>query len=1065
MTTAPGIPLAGRDRELRALEAALEAAEHGRGGLIALTGEAGIGKTRLAEETMARATDHGFTAAWGSGWPEGGSPPLWPWQDVLGQLGAHDAVRVLEGQLTAAAGDPERFSRFRTVTAAIAAAAAAQPVIIVLDDAHAVDPAALLLARFAVRSLRTARALLVVTTRDPPGPDTSPDVTDALADLVGEGTQLGLRGLRAGDLGPVLAWAGRPESPAETAGLLELTGGNPLLVHEALTGGGPDATVVPGRVRRLLMGRLAAIDESHRAVLAAGALVGPAGDDELVAKVARTTEDRVRMARDQAQASGLVRRGTTTGFAFAHGLLREALLAEVDRDDVVELHGRAADALARLKTPSSVERLARIAHHRIEAAARLDRRAVAAAVEASRAAARADVQRFAYESAADLLRAACHLLEANGASAPSRLLLQLAEAELAGGRLRDARATFGRAIAVATAEDDGEARAEAAIGLGGIWVFEHRDADAIAAFHGVLRTAAADVGDRRPDLRARLGVRLAAEAVYAGTGTIDQVRAAVDEVRATGDGRAVAEALSLLHHVILGPAFTDERLPLAEEIIAVASAAGDAVLTLMGVLWRTVDLFLIGDVGAERSLAELRQRADALRVHAVLYIVALMDVMLLIRAGRMADAEAAADRAFALGTEVGDADAVAYYGAHLLGIRWLQGRSEEILPLARDIATSPTLVAQDYVYSAALAALAADVGGPATEEARRELDRLMTVGLDRVRSSSNWLVTMFCLIDAAFRLRDVTVAATTYALLVGHARLPTMGSLAVMCFGSTERVLGLAAQTLGRLDVGIAHLEAAVEQDRRLGNRPMLAVTRGDLGLAFLARGRADDRVRGAALVDEAASALDALGLDRRAARLRAEAAAEPQPSTATVAPGRGTLRFVDGSWQLEASGQRAVVPDSLGMHHLARLMAAPRQDIGADELTGAPVDQLRQPVLDERALADFRRRIGDLRSDLDDAEADADIERAARLRAELDLLVDHIETQVALGGRSRVFAGSRERARTAVQKAIRRAIERIGVAAPELGDALARSVSTGSWCRFDPVDHLPAEWDVTPPM
>ena len=99
---------------------------------------------------------------------------------------------------------------------------------------------------------------------------------------------------------------------------------------------------------------------------------------------------------------------------------------------------------------------------------------------------------------------------------------------------------------------------------------------------------------------------------------------------------------------------------------------------LFGLLWRTVDLFLAGEANAVRRLSELRIRADAIGCRSISYVVSAIDVMQLIRDGRLADAEAAAHDCFELGVDVGDADATGYYGAHLLTIRWLQDRDREL---------------------------------------------------------------------------------------------------------------------------------------------------------------------------------------------------------------------------------------------------------------------------------------------------------------------------------------------------------------------------------------------------
>ena len=173
------VPLLGRMQELRAIEGMMNAVEAGLGGLVAFRGEGGIGKTRLAEEVTTRAVARGWSTAWGSGWLDGGAPPMWPWQEILGQLELPRAAQMLDDHGAAGELDPERFTRFRAVTTAVGEVANEGPVLMVLDDVHATDPGALLLARLTIRSLRAVPALLVVTCR--PIVDVPTDVRDGVA--------------------------------------------------------------------------------------------------------------------------------------------------------------------------------------------------------------------------------------------------------------------------------------------------------------------------------------------------------------------------------------------------------------------------------------------------------------------------------------------------------------------------------------------------------------------------------------------------------------------------------------------------------------------------------------------------------------------------------------------------------------------------------------------------------------------------------------------------------------------------------------------------------------------
>ena len=259
------------------------------------------------------------------------------------------------------------------------------------------------------------------------------------------------------------------------------------------------------------------------------------------------------------------------------------------------------------------------------------------------------------------------------------------------GRLGEARLRFDRATSAAESAGDPVLFAEAALGLGGHWLNEHRAPVDRARVLGLQRAALARLPASHEALRCRLAARLAAEDVYDG-GPIEPVQDALAAARRSGDLGALAEALSLCHHALLAPEFARSRLDLADELVRVAAEGGHGVLGLMGLCWRAVDLFLLGHDRAIRALEDLRARADALECQNILYIVDVLDVMLLIRAGRLDDAEAAAARCYDRGVAVGEVDAIGYLGAHTLAIRWIQGRDAEILEAAEDMAASNTLV-------------------------------------------------------------------------------------------------------------------------------------------------------------------------------------------------------------------------------------------------------------------------------------------------------------------------------------------------------------------------------------
>ncbi|HMJ76803.1 MAG TPA: hypothetical protein VK507_12570 [Iamia sp.] len=648
----------------------------------------------------------------------------------------------------------------------------------------------------------------------------------------------------------------------------------------------------------------------------------------------------------------------------------------------------------------------------------------------------------------------------DGQQSPASVLVARAEAVLRSGRLASARPLFEAALAAATEQGDRAAAADAALGLGGLWLNEHRspiDHERVLAIQG-RSLAALPEGEERRALRLRL--RLAAEEAYA-TEDREPLRSALDAARDLGDPAVLCEGLSLHHHTLLDPILDEERLAVAREIVQVAAAADEPLAALIGLTWLTVDQYLAEDPQADRSRAELEQRAEALPCDAVLYVARVMGVMVLIRAGRLDEAEVAADAALRLGLEVGDADALAYYSGQILLIRWLQGRAGEMVRAAADTVASPSLAPVNHGFTGALALAAAEAGD--TEQAVAALDRLRRAGVAEDPHHSVWMVTMAIAMEAAAVVGDEATAAMVTSAFAELADRPVLGSLAVVCLGSSSRSLGLAAAVRGDLDEAVRLLTDAVAGSERMGNRPLALLSRADLALVLRRRGGPGDEARAIDLLDAAAAGSEAFGLERRAeAWRRAREDRATAPRAASGPAGEATVARRGGQWELTWRGRRVEVEHLVGMEHLAHLLVRPGQEVSALRLAGQAGDgpaEVAHEVLDEQARRELRARITDLQEEMAEAEGDFDDERAARARVELDALVDGVNDAIGLGGRSRRFSTSTERARTSVGKALRRAIDRIADADAELGRELGRAVQTGTRCTYRPGTDLPERW------
>jgi hypothetical protein len=625
-----------------------------------------------------------------------------------------------------------------------------------------------------------------------------------------------------------------------------------------------------------------------------------------------------------------------------------------------------------------------------------------------------------------------------GCAREAGTILKQAAERLQAGQLAQSRALFAAAASVAGGAGDGDALVAAALGIGGLWVYEQRDFVERAAL-GALWERARHAVTPGSLAAARLEVRLAAEAVYEG-GPIGAVEDAVGKLLTFGDDLARAEAHSLLHHVHLGPAYARSRLGLAEDIGRGAARANDPLLLLMGLCWRTVDLYLLGDRAADQSLQELRERSEGAGCAAIAFVGAVMGTMRLARAGDLAGAEAAGAAAADRGLAAGDPDALAYLWAQLGALRWWQGRGAEIIDEVRALGASPRLGSNAHVYVAADAALSAALGD--TDAAEEALARLNGSGLGALPATSSWLTTQFLAAEAAFQLGDTRTAGEIRDLVAPYADLPVMPSLAVVCLGSAQRTLGVAAATCGDLDAAVGHLEQALRADQRLGSRPMAVLTEHTLSCVLRARGAEEDRARADALGRRAAARAERIGL------------ALPAPpdwlESRALSRHQARLSPVAGGWRIEIDGQSTVIGDRVGMWYLVALIASPRTDQHVLRLAarfGAPGGA--QAVLDRRALASYRARVSELTELIERPETDD--RTARRLKDELDAIRRELRAATGRHGGSRDFTTDQERARTAVRKAILRAIESVRAADPALGGHLDRGVTTGLVCRYEP--------------
>jgi hypothetical protein len=619
------------------------------------------------------------------------------------------------------------------------------------------------------------------------------------------------------------------------------------------------------------------------------------------------------------------------------------------------------------------------------------------------------------------------------------------------GDLQASRDSFEHAYRLAERAGDAESMALAALGLAGLWVAERRTVTSTVLLEARLQHVLTLL-DPRSALALRVRTRLAGEADYA-RGTHAAVLAALDEVRAAGDPELLAEALRIAHHCLLGPEHVSTRRALAVELTKASFRTERRSDLLMGLLWQTADAYCAGDPHAGRLLGELKDHLGQRDHLAVGFVASAIDVMLAIRAGRFDEAEALAAVCASRGAAAGDPDHDWWSAAQVVTIRWYQGRLTELLPMLHDRVHSPVLSAVDNSAVAALAVAAALSGDRPL--AASSLAALCGSDLAALPRSSAWLVTMNGAVEAAYLLDEADVAARAYELLRPHANLPMIGSLGITCFGSVQHALGVAALTSRQLDLAIEHLTAAVQNNLALAHWPALVASRQRLAQAHALRGGPGD-------ADAARRELDAATAEAASAGLPVpeypgHPAAGPAPA---VAAGEARCQRVGRKWRVTLHSRSVLVEDSIGMVHLAVLLANPRQEIQAADLVAGLAGLsgtsgeagAAQRVLDPEAIAEYRNRLKRLDAQLNETGiGELEPDRARQARAERDWLVAQLSSAAGFGGRTRAFPDQPERARVAVGKAIRRALARITEADAVIGEHLRQTVHTGVRCSYWP--------------
>ncbi|MDQ5832734.1 MAG: AAA family ATPase [Actinomycetota bacterium] len=879
--------------------------------VVLVGGEPGSGKSRLVREFATTAADDGALVLYGA-CDAVVHTPYGPFVEALDHLAkvldpdelsaalgttGGELTRLLPELAVRVAGlpapvkadpDTERHRLHTAVNDLLTSVGRERPVLLVLEDGHWADAPTLLLLRHLARAAGSARVLLLCTFRDTQA-EVPEVLSETLADLrrSDDVVRLRLSGFSDDEVTEFVRSAAGGDlgtGPPELARVIgDLTEGNAFLVCElwrALVETQfveiADAAIrltrpvtelgTPDSVREVVSQRLSRLAPRTTDLLELAATAGAEFELDMVRRAAGLEEPELLAALDEAVHSGMIEElpSRALAYRFTHELVRRALYDRPSGLRRAELHLRIAEALESAEGRSG-RALADLAHH-FAAAAPFGggTRGVEYNIRAGRAAGAA----LAFDEAATRLATALEL----GIEDPlerASVFLELGTARHRAGKALDALEAFRAAADIARELDNGELLARAAIGYEeACWRPGIVDPRAVE----LLEEAATALGDGSSELRVGLLAGLARALDFRG----DHERGAIVRTNAIAMARRLEDRTGLATVLMRsywsrGTSSLEEILDMLTEATDLAQQLGDTEIRAEAMAWRVPAFVALGDIAAAREeVALLLETAEQTAQPFMLHVAEHYGSAIALSDGRLEEAEAIAWRSHEWSRLLTGRDASGVHGIQMFSVRREQGRLPELAPVIRILAGNAERAGP---WVPGLVSVLVELG--MEEEARRELSRVAVEGLDGFRESL-WLASLTYLADASAALGDEATAALVYPELEPLARANVMIGHLVTYYGAADRYLGMLATTLGEWERAESHFERALELNRRMGAVTWLAHTAYEYARLLVARGPGD-RDRVAALLGEAATHAEQIGMPALLGRIRALGPAQPK--------------------------------------------------------------------------------------------------------------------------------------------------------------------------------------------